>query len=633
MGGTVAGEVGVPVCEGKFLQGDLSMVNRPRVHVHIVTAAFQGSSFSSSSSCNYFVIPLNMALRKPKTTRKPKPAPPKTFQKAPPKACTKAKAKPEDVKIDSRLKQICPNDALRKAQEEPKAPASPPAATAKAATTAPAAATPPPAAIAKVATAEAATPPPAATAKATTADPSAAPASPVKLPSYETPQQFKAEINSSSKRPLQVTHEKAFKKVRSNLSSPPPPTTLGGGTESNSQEAAGPMVSPTTLACDELYPATLAALDAKILAASTPAETTVEGENIPTTAAPGRLQEGHNGRWRLSCKTPKEEYVLNIAFRYQYQYMKDFEPQLNQHFEDLLKTVPKDSEAINEFKKAVAENPEGQFDNPKLMAIKKLITIKECLQPENLASWTEVVNKYGPVAHTAMREGILPYVPNRLLHPGHRVKWPESHEFVINQRWWSSTWKDTLSYILYSLPSQETFDGFLNAQAGRHITGIVGVDALHARAFTDMPDVIAMLEGPAETAPTAITPQERAVHPDHSVTLENDMHDAILTSIRKFCKVWPTQASKVRQRLMRIHYIPEMGAYTFDQITHLTEKAEAGFKVIVNSAHPIQLAGRGYVTRKVYDHVRDIIDEISYTHKQILGNMKILDTIISACPF
>ena len=28
MGGTVAGEVGVPVCEGKFLQGDLSMVNR-----------------------------------------------------------------------------------------------------------------------------------------------------------------------------------------------------------------------------------------------------------------------------------------------------------------------------------------------------------------------------------------------------------------------------------------------------------------------------------------------------------------------------------------------------------------------------------------------------------------------------
>ena len=47
MGGTVAGEVGVPVCEGKFLQGDLSMVNRP---LDIVTAALKAQAFSSSSS-------------------------------------------------------------------------------------------------------------------------------------------------------------------------------------------------------------------------------------------------------------------------------------------------------------------------------------------------------------------------------------------------------------------------------------------------------------------------------------------------------------------------------------------------------------------------------------------------------
>ena len=116
---------------------------------------------------------------------------------------------------------------------------------------------------------------------------------------------------------------------------------------------------------------------------------------------------------------------------------------MKQHYEDLIAAHPKGSNIILEFKKAIGECSRGELDTPAVKDIRRRIAAKEFGKKEELVSWKAVVDLHGEaVAYAALRQGTIPYVPHTLLLPGHGVKWPESHEFVISRRYWSQTWKE-----------------------------------------------------------------------------------------------------------------------------------------------------------------------------------------------
>ena len=89
----------------------------------------------------------------------------------------------------------------------------------------------------------------------------------------------------------------------------------------------------------------------------------------------------------------------------------------------------------------------GRFDTPDLNAIKMNIQIKERGKRTMLGSWKDVVDNYGEaVAKASLRQGTLPNVPHPFLLPGHGVRWPDSHQFMMEESWWSLSWREKLNF-------------------------------------------------------------------------------------------------------------------------------------------------------------------------------------------
>ena len=64
-----------------------------------------------------------------------------------------------------------------------------------------------------------------------------------------------------------------------------------------------------------------------------------------------------------------------------------------------------------------------------------------------LGSWKDVVDKYGEaVAKASLRQGTPPHVPHPFLLPGHGVRWPDSHQFTMEESWWSLSWREKLNF-------------------------------------------------------------------------------------------------------------------------------------------------------------------------------------------
>ncbi len=54
-------------------------------------------------------------------------------------------------------------------------------------------------------------------------------------------------------------------------------------------------------------------------------------------------------------------------------------------------------------------------------------------------------DKHGPeVAYAALKQGALPDVPHTLRLHGHGVKWPNSHQFISEPRFWNEARREEL---------------------------------------------------------------------------------------------------------------------------------------------------------------------------------------------
>ena len=114
---------------------------------------------------------------------------------------------------------------------------------------------------------------------------------------------------------------------------------------------------------------------------------------------------------------------------------------------DLLEANPKGSLEVRELKRLIGNCNGGNFNTPELRAVRKRHRIQEWGKDMQLGSWKLVLDTHGPnVAYEALRQGTLPYVPHILLLPGHGLKFPESHEFLMARQFWGERWKTEIEY-------------------------------------------------------------------------------------------------------------------------------------------------------------------------------------------
>ena len=166
------------------------------------------------------------------------------------------------------------------------------------------------------------------------------------------------------------------------------------------------------------------------------------------------------------------------------------------------------------------------MENPFLAAMKKKIKVQEIGSETELGSWKMVLDRHGPnVAFEALRQGTLAYVPHNLLREGHRVKWPESHEFVMDRRFWKTNWRDEISFETDDehAETQSAIEEWMkqNVPEGDVSRTLQSYEDLMKGANTGIPDDVTMNEPNSDVsytgqADTAIKSEaDRAVHPQH----------------------------------------------------------------------------------------------------------------------
>lgn len=155
-----------------------------------------------------------------------------------------------------------------------------------------------------------------------------------------------------------------------------------------------------------------------------------------------------------------------------------------------------------------------------------------------------MVDRHGAnVAYAALRQGTLPYVPHSLLLPGHGVKWAESHEFVLERRFWNSTWREELNFETSdeTMATDAQIQKFVAAE-GSDI-GLPAWDEFRANAKTGIPSGMDCGSRPAEPAREMKTEEERAVHPECCGKKYDELRAMTAKSVHKVIIEWPKHKS------------------------------------------------------------------------------------------
>ena len=174
--------------------------------------------------------------------------------------------------------------------------------------------------------------------------------------------------------------------------------------------------------------------------------------------------------------------------------------------------------------------------------------MKEWGKDSELGSWKTVLDRHGPnVAYAALRQGTLPYVPHSLLLPGHGVKWPESHEFIMQRKFWRQNWRETIDFETdeEQAATQKEINGWLKKhEPGCNSDDLQDWAGLLTSASTGIPDNVVM-EPIAPPTDTVIKSEaERAIHPDFCGPKYDELHNMVVKNISSVVGVWPKKKTK-----------------------------------------------------------------------------------------
>ena len=348
------------------------------------------------------------------------------------------------------------------------------------------------------------------------------------------------------------------------------------------------------------------------LATGGTAQTYLSGPGIGRTVAPG-------GRSTVTAK----KQVIN-AFNHQRKYLEN-DPALKQHLDDLTKKHPRGHPEIWKFKKLIGDCRHGKFDTPELNEIRRKIQVKNWGKNNELGSWKAVLDRHGEnVAYAALRQGTLPYVPHSLLRPGHGVKWPESHEFILERRYWKTSWREEVNF---ETPDERTataaeIDDFL---AKRGDVSCPGWDEMLARAATGIPSGMDCSQ-PAEPAREIKTEEERAVHPQHCGKKYDEQHAATQKNLQKVIAEWPKNKSRHEISLAKADSHPLCKEVVNNTKTVLGA-ADATFKKLENTYKQMEVKGKGFLSMKQLEESGELCESVWKQNRDIVEMVKALDQL------
>lgn len=278
------------------------------------------------------------------------------------------------------------------------------------------------------------------------------------------------------------------------------------------------------------------------------------------------------------------------------------EPELLQHLADLVEHHKKGSPVIIEYKKAIGECKRGNFNTPFFNAVKKRILTKQWGREAELGSWKQVLDRVGHnVAYAALRQGTLPYVPHSLLLPGHGVKWPESHEFVLTRKFWKETWQSEVEFRDDDPEiTQKAIKEFLDTpgnqseahQTWEELTGTV------MRGIPNGEEMETPVQAePAATATSVKSEFERSIHPEFCGVKYDELHSTTVKNITKVTGQWPGKKQKFEVDVAKAEAHPMCAnSEALAVVKSMIGQADDEYLEIDKTNKMIQVKGRGYLS-------------------------------------
>ena len=189
----------------------------------------------------------------------------------------------------------------------------------------------------------------------------------------------------------------------------------------------------------------------------------------------------------------------------------------------------------------IAKCKHGVFDTPYLRQVKKKCKLKEWGKTRRLGSWKEVCNIHGEnVAIAALKQGNLPYCPHTLLLPGHNLKWPDSHQFILSETYWRDSWEKEVGVEAdgEDKDTQHEIDAFCDKHKAPE--EVPAWDAFMKEASTRIPEGEVMPEPtPTPTPAAEMSESERRVSPEYTGRQYDLVYTNFKKDSKKFVEEWP----------------------------------------------------------------------------------------------
>ena len=308
------------------------------------------------------------------------------------------------------------------------------------------------------------------------------------------------------------------------------------------------------------------------------------------------------------------------------RYLEANEPVLLQHLNDLIKAHPKGSQVIRDFKKLIGECHRGNFDTPSLRAVRKRILIKEWGKSAELGSWKQVLDRHGQnVACAALRQGTLPYVPHTLLLPGHGVKWPESHEFLMERKFWNQHWREEVRFesdddnaVTKAEINQWLRDNGVQCDEHQEWSDVKDSALTGIPSGMDMPSL-----APTPTV-TVKTEEERAIHPDFCGPKYDELHSQVAKNIQRVIQEWPKHKSKHEIAVAKAEPHP-LCTGVIGNLKALLQAVDKNYKSLEEANTAIAVKRRGFLSKDQLEKHKDTCEKVWTQNKDVGEMVKALD--------
>ena len=250
-------------------------------------------------------------------------------------------------------------------------------------------------------------------------------------------------------------------------------------------------------------------------------------------------------------------------------------------------------------------------------------------ETSELGSWKQVLDRHGQnVAYAALRQGTLPYVPHSLLLPGHGVKWPESHEFILSRQFWNEHWRSEITFETdeENAATQNEIHKWL-ADNRVEFSDHQEWSVVRGSALTGIPQG-SELPTPEPAATAFIkTEAERAVHPEFYGPKYDELHAAVAKNVSKVTQEWPKMKTKHDISIAKAKDHPLCGQL-ISQLQALLKFIDERYKKVEAANTTMQVKGRGFLSQSELETAKDNCEKNWLQHKDVETVIKALEGLV-----